>query len=90
MSDYYDGDFPFGKRQCAMLQNRKPPTRSSPHTLIHGVEHKNCARCGIWKSLQEFHAQARHTDGLASVCKRCIAGKVPSSTPRHTQGGGRS
>lgn len=50
-------------------KNRKGRT-TIPHLVLHGKEHKSCARCCRLKPLEEF-SKSSTLDRLDSRCKDC-------------------
>lgn len=36
------------------------------------MEHKECKKCKITKSVSHFYPRPNHKDGLDSYCKKCV------------------
>ena len=61
------------RRLAALKKGRENRSRSTTHVLLHGAEHKSCARCASLKPLAEFTHDAHTGDALRSYCRACDA-----------------
>lgn len=70
-----------GKALTAARKAIRERTRV-PHVMLHGVEHKSCARCCHLKPLDEFYVSNRRKDHFDSYCQVCRAEVSAASEQR--------